>query len=127
MKNGDKLIPTDYLTLEAVPAYNTTAGREMYHPKHRDNGYILTLGGTRIYVAGDTEDIPEMAALGDIDIAFIPVNQPYTMTIDQAVNAARMIKPAILYPYHYGETDVTQLKKRLVSDKAIDVRIRQLQ
>lgn len=127
VKNGDKLTPTDYLTLEAVPAYNTTPGREMYHPKYRDNGYILTLGGTRIYVAGDTEDIPEMAALGDIDIAFIPVNQPYTMTIDQAENAARMIKSAILYPYHYGETDVTQLKKRLISDKSIDIRIKQLQ
>ena len=81
----------------------------------------------RIYVAGDTEDIPEMATLGDIDIAFIPVNQPYTMTIDQAVNAARMINPRILYPYHYGDTDVTQLKKRLASDKSIDVRIKQLQ
>lgn len=83
MKNGDKLTPVDYMTIEAVPAYNTTPGREKYHPRHRDNGYILTLGGTRIYISGDTEDIPEMKNLKDIDIAFLPVNQPYTMTVDK--------------------------------------------
>lgn len=126
MKNGDRLPLTPWLEVEAVPAYNTTPGREMYHPRHRGNGYVLTLGGTRVYIAGDTEDIPEMRALKDIDIAFLPVNQPYTMTVAQADKAARMFSPGVLYPYHYGDTDVQQLKTSL-SDTGIDVRIRQLQ
>lgn len=126
MKNGDKIHPTDYLTVEAVPAYNTTPGREKFHPRHRDNGYILTLGGTRIYIAGDTEDIPELSNLKDIDIAFLPVNQPYTMTVPQAEHAARMFSPKILYPYHYGETKIEELKDKL-KGSGIDVRIRQLQ
>ena len=76
------------MKIEAVPAYNTTKGREGFHPKGRDNGFVLTLGKKRVYIAGDTEDIPEMAALKNIDIAFLPVNQPYTMTPAQAVKAA---------------------------------------
>ncbi len=127
MKNGEKLKPVSYLNLEAVPAYNTTAGREKFHPKGRDNGYILTIGGLRIYIAGDTEDISEMKKLKNIDIAFLPVNQPYTMTVDQAVNAARMFKPHILYPYHYGETKVVEIKEKLKAEPAIEVRIRQMQ
>ncbi len=127
MKNGDKLTPVPYLNLEAVPAYNTTAGRDKFHPKGRDNGYILTIGGLRIYIAGDTEDIPEMKNLKNIDIAFLPVNQPYTMTVDQAVKAAKMINPRILYPYHYGETNVKELQTRLKGESSIEVRIRQMQ
>ncbi len=127
MKNGDKSKPVPYLTLEAVPAYNTTPGRMQFHPRSRDNGYILTLGGLRIYIAGDTEDIPEMKNIKDIDIAFLPVNQPYTMTVDQAVKAAKVIKPRILYPYHYGETDVSKIKEKLKDERTIDVRIRQMQ
>lgn len=127
MKNGDVLQPTEWMEIQAVPAYNTTPGREMYHPYARDNGYINTLGGTRIYIAGDTEDIPEMQQLKNIDIAFLPVNQPYTMTIPQAVHAAHMISPRILYPYHYGDTPIEQLKEELKKDKTIEVRIRQLQ
>lgn len=126
MRNGDTDTPIPCLTLEAVPAYNTTPGREKYHPRHRDNGYVLTLGGTRIYVAGDTEDIPEMKDLKDIDIAFLPVNQPYTMTVSQAARAARMFNPKVLYPYHYGDTPIEALKDTL-KDSGIDVRIRQLQ
>ena len=126
MKNGDKLTPVDYMTIEAVPAYNTTPGREKYHPRHRDNGYILTLGGTRIYISGDTEDIPELADLKDIDIAFLPVNQPYTMTVQQAVHAAEMFSPKILYPYHYGDTKVEEIKEKLKNSN-IDVRIREKQ
>ena len=126
MKNGDKLKPTDYLTIEAVPAYNTTPGREKFHPRHRDNGYILTLGGTRIYIAGDTEDIPELKNLKDIDIAFLPVNQPYTMTVPQAANAARMFSPKILYPYHYGDTKISELKEAL-QGSGVEVRIREMQ
>ena len=91
LKNGDKVKIANDITIEAVPAYNTTPGREQFHPKGRDNGYILTLDGMRIYIAGDTEDIPEMANIKDISIAFLPCNQPYTMTIEQAANAAKII------------------------------------
>ncbi len=109
--------------VEAVPAYNTTEGRTQFHPKGRDNGYILTLDGLRIYIAGDTEDIPEMKDIKDIDIAFLPCNQPYTMTTEQLVKAARTVKPKVLFPYHYGQTDVSGVPAQLESD-GIDVRIR---
>jgi len=85
--------------IEAIPAYNTTKGRS-FHRKGRDNGYVLTVGGRRIYIAGDTEDIPEMRALTDIYIAFVPMNLPYTMDIDQAASAVAEFKPEIVYPYH---------------------------
>jgi len=123
MANGDTRTIDSLLAVEAVPAYNTTEGHLQFHPKGRDNGYILTLDGLRIYIAGDTEDIPEMAGLGAIDIAFLPCNQPFTMTTDQLVHAARMIKPRVLFPYHYGDTDVTSLPSELQAD-SIDVRIR---
>ena len=123
MANGDHLQLSDNITVEAIPAYNTTEGRTQFHPRGRDNGYILTLDGLRIYIAGDTEDIPEMTDLRDIDIAFLPCNQPYTMTPDQLIRAARMVKPRVLFPYHYGDTDVTTLPAQLRAD-GIDVRIR---
>lgn len=126
MKNGDVNKSIDYMTIEAVPAYNTTPGRDKYHPRHRDNGYILTFDGLRVYIAGDTEDIPELKNLKDIDIAFLPVNQPYTMTVPQAANAAKMFSPKILYPYHYGETKIEELSEAL-KDSGIEVRIRELQ
>ena len=113
MTNGDKLQLAEDITVEAVPAYNTTEGRQQFHPKGRDNGYILTLDGLHIYIAGDTEDIPEMEAVKDIDIAFLPCNQPYTMTTDQLVKAARTVKPKVLFPYHYGQTDVSTLPAQL--------------
>lgn len=125
LRNGDS-VTVKGIEIAAVPAYNTTPGRERFHPKGRDNGYLLTLGGKRIYIAGDTEDIPEMAQLGDIDIAFLPVNQPYTMTPQQAANAARIIKPKVLYPYHYGETDVSVLPGMLKDVAGLEVRIRSL-
>ena len=96
MNNGDKKEILDNIKIEAVPAYNTTPGREMFHPRNRDNGYILTIDGLRIYIAGDTEDIPEMKELKNIDIAFLPVNQPYTMTVAETVHAAKMFLPKIL-------------------------------
>ena len=126
MKNGDKIKVSDQILIEAVPAYNTTPGREQFHPRHRDNGYVLTIDGLRIYIAGDTEDIPEMKNLKNIDIAFLPVNQPYTMTITQAVNAANMFSPKILYPYHFGNTDVKQLKEAL-KNSGIEVRLRKME
>ena len=123
MKNGDKMQISKQFSVETVPAYNTTEGREKFHPKGRDNGYILTLDGLRIYIAGDTEDIPEMEGITDIDIAFLPCNQPYTMTTEQVVKVAKIIKPKVLFPYHYGQTDVSNLPAELKSE-GIDVRIR---
>lgn len=123
MKNNDKVRLADDFTVEAVPAYNTTEGHQQYHPKGRDNGYVITLDGLRIYIAGDTEDIPEMAAIKDIDIAFLPCNQPFTMTTGQLVKAAKTIKPKVLFPYHYGQTDVSSLPSQLQGE-GIDVRIR---
>ena len=123
MRNGDKVQYAADISIEAVPAYNTTPDHQQFHPKGRDNGYILTLDGLRIYIAGDTEDIPEMADLKDIDIAFLPCNQPYTMTIDQCVNAARIIKPKILFPYHFNDTPVLKIAMQLAKD-GIEVRVR---
>ena len=122
--NGDRIPLTDNILLEAVPAYNTTEGREKFHPKGNGNGYVLSIDGLRIYIAGDTEDIPEMAALKDIDVAFLPVNQPYTMTVEQCVSAAKAIQPKVLIPYHYSQTDLTGLPALLPD---MDVRIRQMQ
>ncbi len=123
MANGDKKEVAPGITLEAVPAYNISEGHQQFHPKGRDNGFILTLDGLRIYIAGDTEDIPEMAAIKDIDIAFLPCNQPFTMTPVQLVRAAQTVKPKVLFPYHYGKTDVSKLPTQLKPD-GIDVRIR---
>ncbi|MGA2623350.1 MAG: MBL fold metallo-hydrolase [Bacteroidota bacterium] len=125
MKNGDTLT-VEGIKIEAVPAYNTTAGRDQFHPKGRDNGYIITIAGKRIYIAGDTENIPEMAEIRNIDIAFLPMNQPYTMLPEQVADAAKMIHPRILYPYHYGDTDAAKLQKLLSGNKDVEVRIRQL-
>ena len=111
------------IKVEAVPAYNYSEGRTQFHPKSRDNGYILTIDGLRIYIAGDTEDIPEMQDIKDIDIAFMPCNQPYTMTTEQLVKAAKTVKPKVLFPYHYGQTDVKGIPSQL-KDDGIDVRIR---
>lgn len=126
LANGDKAEVCENITVEAVPAYNTTAGREKFHPKGRDNGYILNVEDLRIYVAGDTEDIPEMADLKDIDIAFLPCNQPYTMTVEQLVKAAKTIRPKVLFPYHYNDTPVRKVTMFL-GGSGIDVRIRKYQ
>lgn len=123
MHNGDKKELSDGITIEAVPAYNTTPDHLQFHPKGRDNGYILNLGGLRVYIAGDTEVIPEMKDLGNIDIAFLPCNQPYTMTPEQLIEAAKIIKPKVLYPYHYGSTDLSSIIPAL-QPLGIDVRIR---
>lgn len=125
MKNGDELQLRDDINIKAVPAYNTTRGREGYHPRYRDNGYIITIDNFRIYIAGDTEDIPEMRELKNIDVAFLPVNQPYTMTVDQAVNATLMFNPKVLYPYHFGDTEVSQIKTKL-HNSLIEVRLRKM-
>lgn len=120
-----------FMEIEALAAYNTSADKQGFHPADRkDNGYILTFGGTRVYVAGDTEDTPQMLALKDIDIAFLPVNLPYTMTEEQAARAVRAIGPKIFYPYHYGQVDHrTDLEKlaKLIEGTGIEMRIRPLE
>ena len=123
MTNGDKMQITDNFSVEAIPAYNISDGRTQFHPKGRDNGFILTIDGLRIYVAGDTENIPEMQNIKDIDIAFMPCNQPYTMTTEQLVKAATTVKPKVLFPYHYGQTEVKGIPSQL-KDYGVDVRIR---
>jgi L-ascorbate metabolism protein UlaG (beta-lactamase superfamily) len=126
LKNGD-VQTVQGLKIEVVPAYNIVHKRdneEPFHPQGIGNGYIITFGDKRVYVAGDTENIPEMKELGEIDIAFLPMNLPYTMTPEMVADAARMIKPQILYPYHYGNTDTSKLVELLKDDKDIEVRIR---
>ena len=130
MRPGSVATPRDYVKIEATAAYNTSQGHLQFHPKSREDcGFILTIGGTRIYIAGDTELTPEMKRFKDIDIAFLPVNQPYTMTVDQAVEAVKTIRPKIFYPYHYGEvdekTDIDRLVREL--EGITEVRIRPLE
>ena len=126
LANGESLALAQGIALDAVPAYNTTPGHTQFHPKGRDNGYVLTIDGLRIYIAGDTENIPEMAKLKDIDIAFLPCNQPYTMTPEQVAKAARTIKPKVLFPYHYSQTPIKRVAE-LLSGTSIDVRVRNYQ
>lgn len=120
-------IPGEDIVITATPAYNITPDHLAFHPKDRqDDGFIFDIDGMRIYVAGDTENIPEMQDLKDIDIAFLPVNQPYTMTPQQAIEAVEVIKPKTFYPYHYGDTNLAPLTEAL-KGSGIDLRIRQLQ
>ena len=128
MENGARLI-LDGIGIEAVPAYNIKHERSPgvpYHPKGRGNGYVVTMAGLRVYIAGDTENIPEMKSLGQIDVAFLPMNLPYTMTPEMAADAARMIGPRILYPYHFGETDTSRLAALLKDRPDIEIRIRHM-
>ena len=128
MRNGDEQIVAGIL-IQAVPAYNLVHKRpsgDPFHPKGCGNGYILSYGGTRLYVAGDTENIPEMKALKEIDIAFLPMNLPYTMTPEMVAEAAMAFRPHILYPYHYGDTDPRELVELLKGEKEIEVRIRRM-
>ena len=100
MNNGD-ITTAVGMTIRAIPAYNTTAERLNFHPKGRDNGYLLSKSGVRLYISGDTEDIAEMRNLRNVDIAFLCMNLPYTMTIEQAASAVNEFKPGLLIPYHY--------------------------
>lgn len=126
MRNGESQT-WQGVGIEAVPAYNTTEGRDKFHPKGRDNGYVLDFDGFRVYIAGDLEDIPELSALKGIDVAFLPVNQPYTMTPEQAAHAARVIQPKVFYPYHYSQTPVAETLPALLEGSGIELRIRALQ
>jgi L-ascorbate metabolism protein UlaG (beta-lactamase superfamily) len=112
------------LDIEAVPAYNLAPDRQKFHAKGRGVGYLLTLGGKRVYLSGDTEDIPEMRALKDIDVAFLSMNLPYTMTVEQAASAVREFKPKIVYPYHSRGSDLEKFKKLVGDDAGVEVRLR---
>ena len=128
MKNGDVRSIGD-LVVEAVPAYNLVHKRDNggpFHPKGEGNGYVVTFGDKRVYIAGDTENTPEMKALKDIDIAFLPMNLPYTMTPEMVADAAIAFKPKVLYPYHFGETDPAKLVELLKDHKEIEIRIREM-
>ncbi|MFO8006506.1 MAG: MBL fold metallo-hydrolase [Candidatus Brocadiia bacterium] len=128
MKAGDERV-VQGLPVEAVPAYNIRHKRDSgapFHPRGDGVGYVVGFGDVRVYVAGDTENIPEMAELEDIDIAFLPMNLPYTMTPEMGRDAALMFRPRILYPYHYGQTDPAELAE-LLEGEGIEVRVRQLQ
>jgi L-ascorbate metabolism protein UlaG (beta-lactamase superfamily) len=103
------------IKIDAIPAYNTTEDRKKFHPQGRDNGYVLTIDGRRIYIAGDTEDIPEMRALTDIAVAFLPMNLPFTMDIDQAASAVAAFKPGVVYPYHYKGQDPQAFADRVAA------------
>ncbi|MCE1198456.1 MAG: MBL fold metallo-hydrolase [Marinilabiliales bacterium] len=126
MNNGDQR-QFGQVSIEALPAYNIihTRNGQPYHPKGNGNGYLISFGGKKVYVAGDTENIPEMAGLRNIDIAFLPMNLPYTMTPEMVAEGAKSFHPAILYPYHMGETDPARLVD-LLKDSGIEVRIRKM-
>lgn len=127
MKEGSRQ-EINNIIIEAVPAYNIVNERapgEPFHPKGAGLGYILTIGGKKFYIAGDTENTPEMKALKNIEVAFLPMNLPYTMTPEMVADAARAFKPKILYPYHFGDTNTDELVK-LLKDTKIEIRIRNL-
>lgn len=128
MKAGD-IKTAGKVTVEAVAAYNIVNERakgQPFHPKGAGNGYIITIGDKKFYIAGDTENIPEMKTLKGINVAFLPMNLPYTMTPAMVADAAKSFKPGILYPYHYGETNPNELVD-LLKGTNIEVRIRKLQ
>jgi L-ascorbate metabolism protein UlaG (beta-lactamase superfamily) len=128
MANGDSQAVAG-IQIEAVPAYNVVHKRDdgsAFHPKGVGNGYVLTFGDKRVFIGGDTENTSEMKALADIDVAFLPMNLPYTMTPEMVADAAKAFGPKILYPYHFGDTDTSQLVALLADEKGIEVRIRDL-
>ena len=129
MRNGDRMT-FHGVDVEAVPAYNIAHLRPdgtPFHPKGSGNGYVLTFGDTRVLIGGDTENIPEIKALKEIDVAFLPMNLPYTMDPEMVADVALAMHPRILYPYHYGNTDPQELVKLLKGVDDIEVRVRELQ
>lgn len=128
MQNGD-VLNINQLEIEAIPAYNMIHKRESgepYHPKGEGNGYIIKFGDKKVLVAGDTENIPEIKELKNIDIAFLPMNLPYTMTPGMVADAAKAFRPKVLYPYHYSNTDTSILIELLKNEKDIEVRIKKM-
>lgn len=129
MKGGDVLTVGE-VGIEAVPAYNIVHERapgRPFHPQGEGNGYIITFGDKRVYVAGDTENTPEMKALSGIDVAFLPMNLPYTMNPEMVADAAKAFRPKVLYPYHFGQTDTSELVGLLAGEEDIEVRVRRME
>jgi len=122
LANGET-INWENINIEAIPMYNLPETSDSRHPKGRGNGYVLTFDNKRIYISGDTEGVQEMRELENIDVAFVCMNMPYTMDIDQAADAVLDFKPAIIYPYHYRGSDVEHFKKLVESDN-IDIIVR---
>jgi L-ascorbate metabolism protein UlaG (beta-lactamase superfamily) len=128
LKNGDR-VTAQGIDVSVVPAYNIVHKRDNgvpFHPRGEGNGYVFAFASFRVYVAGDTENIPEMEALKDIAVAFLPMNLPYTMTPEMAALAARAVNPRILYPYHFGSSDPQRLVELLKTWPSVSVRIRQM-
>jgi L-ascorbate metabolism protein UlaG (beta-lactamase superfamily) len=127
MGNGEVATVAGF-RVEAVPAYNLVHMRSEgvpYHPKGNGNGYLIDFADVRVYVAGDTENTPEMKALQGVDVAFLPMNLPFTMTPEMVADAARAFRPRILYPYHFGQTDTGELLRLLEGEEGIEVRVRE--
>jgi L-ascorbate metabolism protein UlaG (beta-lactamase superfamily) len=126
LANGESTTWRD-LVVDAVPMYNLDPQKQKFHPKGRGNGYVLTIGGSRIYIAGDTEDIPEMRALENIDAAFVCMNLPYTMDVAAAADAVLEFQPKIVFPYHYrgkdGMSDLGEFSSLVSVNPAIEVRV----
>lgn len=124
---NDEHTVVDTIAIRTVPMYNTTESRSHFHPKGAGNGYVITFGGKQVYIAGDTEESPELAHLADIDVAFIPMNLPYTQTVQAAAKWVKDFRPKIVYPYHFRNADGTKadvnMFKKLVGG-ASDVRLR---
>ncbi|HEY4205183.1 MAG TPA: MBL fold metallo-hydrolase [Puia sp.] len=128
MKNGDH-IKRSGISITAIPMYNLPESPTAMHTKGRGNGYVLNIGGKNIYLSGDTQGIPEMRSLKDIDVAFVCMNLPYTMDVKEAADAVLAFKPKVVYPYHYrgrgGLSDVNQFKSLVeAGNKGIEVRLR---
>ena len=116
------------IEIEAVAMYNLKRGPrpgKLYHDKGRGNGYVLNVGGKRVYISGDTEAVPEMRALKDIDIAFVCMNLPYTMPPEEAADGVRAFRPKVVYPYHYRGSDLAVFADALKDEKGIEVRLRE--
>ncbi len=126
IRNGERKT-VDGITIEAIPMYNLVRGPspgQLYHTKGRGNGYVLTLGGKRIYISGDTECVPEIKALMGIDVAFICMNLPFTMPPEEAAECVKAFRPKIVYPYHYRNSDVNVFANALKGEAGIEVRLR---
>lgn len=126
LNNGES-VEIRGVKITAIPMYNITPSRMNFHPKGRGNGYVVELGGKRIYISGDTEDIQEMRDLKNIDMAFVCMNLPFTMTVEQAADAVLAFKPRIVYPYHYrgrgGYSDINKFRELVAKDPSIEVRL----
>jgi len=125
----EQTVTINGIQIETLPAYNLVHMRDdgsPFHVKGECNSYVINLGGVRIFIGGDTENTPEMKALRNIDIAFLPMNLPYTMTPEMVADAAKSFKPKVLYPYHYGKSDLDKLKELMADETAVELRIRRM-